>query len=322
LTASRALRLAVAIALTAYVVWANEPRAILAAARRADLGWIGAAIALVLVDRALMAWRWLDLLAALSTDTRPPFRSVLRIFFVSTFVGTFLPSVGGDLYRAYSLSRLDVRLAESAASVLVDRLLGVLSIVLLGGVAAAFAPHLAREPAVVWALVAAGAVCLSAALTIFTDTVAAAVHRLAGVLPQATLERLTRKMIEAVRRYAGHRLELARVLGASVAVQFLRVLQAYCLGRAVGLALPLSVYLVFIPIVLLVMLLPVTINGLGTSQLAFDWLFAPLGVDPAATVALSLLFVALGIVGNLPGAVLYAAGERPRVDRAARESAP
>jgi hypothetical protein len=40
------------------------------------------------------------------------------------------------------------------------------------------------------------------------------------------------------------------------------------------------------------------------------WFFARVGVASAAAFALSVLFVALGIVGNLPGAVLYAAGSR------------
>ena len=96
---SRILRLSIAIALAAYIIWAAEPRQVAAATRGADLRWIAGAVALVFVDRALMAWRWIDLLAALSSGSRPPFPIVLRIFFVSTFVGTFLPSVGGDVPR-------------------------------------------------------------------------------------------------------------------------------------------------------------------------------------------------------------------------------
>jgi hypothetical protein len=97
------------------------------------------------------------------------------------------------------------------------------------------------------------------------------------------------------------------VLAASVAVQTIRVAQAYCLGRAIAIDLPLSTYFVLIPIVLLVMLLPITVNGLGTSQYAFDVLFGQAGVAAPQAVALSILFVALGIVGNLPGSILYAA---------------
>ena len=58
----------------------------------------------------------------------------------------------------------------------------------------------------------------------------------------------------------------------------------------------------------LVLLLPITINGLGTCQAAFVWSFGTVGVGAADAFALSVLFLALGIVGNLPGGVLYATG--------------
>jgi hypothetical protein len=61
------------------------------------------------------------------------------------------------------------------------------------------------------------------------------------------------------------------------------------------------------------MLLPVSINGIGPSQVAFVWFFGRAGVPDAQSFALSLLFVALGIVGNLPGGLLYAFGSRPTV---------
>jgi hypothetical protein len=96
------------------------------------------------------------------------------------------------------------------------------------------------------------------------------------------------------------------VLVGSVAVQGLRILQAYALGVALGIPNGPAVYFAFIPLILLVMLLPVTINGLGTSQAAFVWFFGRAGVPEAQAFALSILFVALGAVGNLPGGILYA----------------
>ena len=103
---------------------------------------------------------------------------------------------------------------------------------------------------------------------------------------------------------------LVNVLLCSIAVQVLRVVQAYYLGRGLGIAAPLSSYFAFIPLILLIMLLPVTFNGIGTSQWAFYWFFSRVGVPVASGFALSVLFVALGIVGNLPGGVLYAWGRK------------
>ena len=49
-----------------------------------------------------------------------------------TFVGAFLPaSVGGDAVRAYSVSRLNVHGGDAVASVLLDRMIGVASILLM-----------------------------------------------------------------------------------------------------------------------------------------------------------------------------------------------
>jgi hypothetical protein len=64
------------------------------------------------------------------------------------------------------------------------------------------------------------------------------------------------------------------------------------------------------------MLLPVTFNGIGTSQVAFVSFFARAHVLAAPALALSVLFVALGIVGNLPGGLLYAVGRRGDTERA------
>jgi hypothetical protein len=116
--------------------------------------------------------------------------------------------------------------------------------------------------------------------------------------------------VDSIRKYAAHSPQLLAVLFCSLGVQALRVFQAFYLGRGLGLDAPLAAYFAFIPLILLIMLLPVTVNGLGTSQAAFVWFFARVGVASAAAFALSVLFVALGIVGNLPGAVLYAAGSR------------
>ena len=118
------LRLSVAILLTWLSIWKADWRAFIAALANASWGWILGACVLVVADRALNAYRWIGLLGPL--DERPPVPALLRIFFVSTFLGTFLPStVGSDAVRAWSLSQDGVSGSQAIASVLIDRLLGV-----------------------------------------------------------------------------------------------------------------------------------------------------------------------------------------------------
>src|SRR5213596_844384 len=158
----RALRLSsrfiVAGGLTAYILWKIHPRAVLAAGTGADWRPIGIAILLVLADRALMAYRWVVLLCTVEPASRPPLADVVRIF----FVGTFLPaSVGGDAVRAYRLAKLGVRTEDAVASVFMDRILGVASVVAMAVIGLTFARDIAGNRAILFALTAAAAVCVA-----------------------------------------------------------------------------------------------------------------------------------------------------------------
>jgi uncharacterized protein (TIRG00374 family) len=307
----RVLRILVAVVLTGYVVWSADPRSIARAAAEANGGWLVAAVLLVSIDRVLNAYRWLVLLGALTPGSHPPLPAVLRIFFVSSFVGNFLPSIGGDVYRAYQLAQLNVRPAEAAASVLMDRALGVLSMVLVAAASLLFLRQI-DMPGVAPALIVAAAGCAAAAAGVFSARAASLAVRLAERLPSPRLHHVARGLTDAVRRYAGHHGALAAVLALSIGVQTLRVLQAYCLGRGLAISEPLLLYFAFIPLITLVMQLPITVAGLGTSQFAFERLFGYAGVPAPQAVALSILFIALGTIGNLPGGLVYLIGERPR----------
>lgn len=308
------LRFAFAVALTGYVLWRSDPGLVLRAAAAARWNWIAVAVGLVLVDRALMAYRWMMLLCALTPGSRPPYPAVLRIFFVSTFVGSFLPSVAGDLYRAYSLSRLRVSGVESAASVVMDRALGIFSMVLVALASLVFARDRLLLPGVLPTMAIAIAGCIVAAAGIYSERVAAIGVAVAGALPGASPKRLASGLTDAIRRYRHHRGELAAVLGASIAVQLIRVLQAFCLGASLAILAPLWSYFLFVPLIVIIMQVPVTVSGLGTSQLAFPLFFAQVGVPAPQAVGLSILFVALGLLGNLPGAAMYVT--RPRSEMA------
>jgi len=303
-----AARAAIAAGLTAYILWRSHPREVLAAMAGADWRLIAIAVALVLVDRALMAYRWLLLLCIIDPADRPPLAEVMRIFFVSTFVGTFLPaSIGGDAVRAYSMTRLNVRGRDAVASVFMDRILGVASILVMAAVGLLLARDLAGNRTIVLSLAVAAAACAGTLAVIFSDAAA----RLAGVVIAAMPERVRgfgEGLLASIRRYSSYHAQLTSVLLGSLAVQTLRIAQAYFLGRGLGMASPLATYFAFVPVILLVMLLPVTFNGIGTSQAAFVWFFGRVGVPSPSAFALSVLFVALGVVGNLPGGLLYALG--------------
>jgi uncharacterized protein (TIRG00374 family) len=307
-----ALRLAVAFGLTALILWQADPGRVWDAIRGTHPLPLVAAVALVLVDRALMGWRWLVLLRPLSGAAHLSAWPILRIFFVSTFVGTFLPGVGADAVRAWGLAREQVPPAAAIASVFMDRVLGVFSVLLMGGVGLLLASDLAGDPSILVALAVAALVCLVTWVLVFSARAARSGRALLARLPWGRVTRAGGSLLAALQSYAPARREMLQVSVGSVAVQLLRIVQAYLLGRALGIEAGLAVYFAFVPLILLVILVPVSVNGLGTSQLAFVWLFGRVGVSAADAFTLSILFVGLAVVGNLPGALLYLGGGASR----------
>jgi uncharacterized protein (TIRG00374 family) len=308
---TRIARLAVAGVLTAYILWKSHPRDVIAAGAGADWRPILIAVLLVFLDRVLMAYRWIVLLYTLEPADRPPLTAILRIFFVSTFLGTFLPSVGGDAVRAYGIAKLNIRGGDAVASVFMDRMLGIASLFLMALVGLTLARDLASNWVIIASLGLAAVACLVTLLLVFSRRADLLTAMILMRLP-AAVRHAGQRVLESIQRYAAHHTQLAKVLVCSLAVQVLRILQAYYLGRGLGIDASLATYFAFLPLILLVMLLPVTVSGLGTGQAAFLWFFARAGVSAAAVFALSMLFIGLGIVGNLPGGILYAFGPREK----------
>lgn len=258
--------------------------------------------ALVLLDRAVMIWRWILLLRASGTAITTG--TAARIFLVSSFVGSFLPAgVGGDAARAYALGQRTSQRGAAVASVAIDRILGVVAIALMGaiGVAAYAGRH--ADSRVQMVAIATTALVLAASLAaVWAD-------RWIRWLPAAwhakTPVRLPLRLADSVAVYRDTPGTLAIVFGLSILVQLLRILQAYGLGLGLGLTVPFAYYLVFMPIGLLMLLLPISVSGFGLPQGVMVWLLRPLGVPDELSLALSTLIVLSGLFGNLPGAWLY-----------------
>ena len=257
---------------------------------------------LVLLDRAVMIWRWILLLRASGTPVAA--RTAAHIFLVSSFVGSFLPAgVGGDAARAYALGQRTARRGAAVASVAIDRILGVVAIALMGAIGvAAYAGRHADPQVRVVAVLSAAIVLVASVAVVWAD-------RWIRWLPRSwhdvALIRLPLRLADSVAVYREEPRTLVVVFVLSILVQLLRIFQAYGLGLGLGIAVPFGYYLVFMPIGLLVLLLPISVSGFGLPQVGIVWLLRPQGVPDELSFALSTLIVLSGLFGNLPGAVLH-----------------
>jgi uncharacterized protein (TIRG00374 family) len=301
---SSLVRLVVTVAILGYLASKIDMGEAARAVVRVGICHLAVVLVLVALDRSVMILRWVQLLRA-SGVTIEASRAA-SIFLISSFVGSFLPAgVGGDAARAYGLSREAATGSEALASVVVDRLLGIMSLVLMGVIGL-----LVRAPAGdagwQWATVAALVLVASAAL-FWTDVLARAF--VPDRWQSRGIERVMR-VGDAVGRYRERGAVLTQVMAWSVVVQLLRILQAYLLGLGLGIAVPFTYYLLFMPVGLLMLLLPISVSGFGLPQGAIVWLLRPMGIADEQSFALSTLIVLTGLAGNLPGLMLWLRNNR------------
>lgn len=302
-----ALKVAISAGLIVYLfsrVDLAEVMGILASAR---LGYFLLALLLYLAALAINALRWQVLLRA--QDIAVPLPALLEYTFVGVFFNNLLPTnVGGDVMRGYGLARYTDRVAEAAVSVLVDRIVGLVAFMTSAVVAALIAVRATGQTELrrlAWAAaITLGGVSL-AFLLLLSRRLRMRLEHLFHWPPLARLAPLYHRLSRALDayRHGGKTLALAFVIG--LILVFLTNFVNWFLAEALGGGIGLLHISLFNPLIALVLLVPISIGGLGLNQSAYVFFFGLVGVPERLALAVSLLLQLIIYVSSLPGALLW-----------------
>ena len=221
---------------------------------------------------------------------RPPLATVMRIFFVARSSAVSARERRRRCRTArMGFERRPSAAVDAVASVLMDRLLGVVSILSWRSPARCSRGDLidiARCPSI---RVVARALRRRVAV-VFRPRAAAAAARLLAMLPRGD-ERI--RLVIAIQRTHAFTCPWATCCYAPLASKSCACLQTYYRGLRTGTGfVPLGVYFALVPIVLVIVLMPITIYGIGTPRRLSCGVRAR-GRRQRAGFALSVLFLGL-----------------------------
>ena len=267
-------------------------------------------LGVVLAGQVAYAWRWRMLLHAAGVAVS--IRSVVRQYFVGLFVNNFLPTtVGGDIAKVVYLGQ-EHGYRPVAASVLIDRLLGLGMLAALATVALWMSP--VDGPPFVFAhvasaLIAAASVLLLVLAAVGTGGLAARVARF-GTRAVRLAERLQRLRLDMAAPLERPFL-LAKAAGVVVGYA-VAVTVVYLRYAAVqqGPVPPFFAMFAVVTATALLSNVPISLNGLGLREQLHVALLLPLGMSRESAVAISLLLYAHLLVSSAIGMVLWL--RRPR----------
>ena len=308
------------------IVWRIGPHHLRQSFQQISLPWFALAVALVgvVVVCAVLRWQWILRVQGLELT----FWRACSISFIGMFFNAFmLGATGGDVMKAwYVAHETHHKKAEAVATVIVDRIIGLLVLFVIALVMMiifwrrVFDDSHLRTFAVFTLLVVVGTV--GATVIGFWKGFA---DKLPGL--RRNLERLPkydtfRRMVDAYRVYATHPAVLARTALVTVGVHVFSMLSIVCVGKGLGITQAKLVdYFLYLPIINSIAAVPISISGFGVREGMYVTMFDRVGVPGAAALALSLLGYLAVLIWSVVGAGFYLTHRKdiPSADAIAQE---
>ena len=286
-------------------------RALVAVLARLDARWalLGWALSLLLIAGLALRWQ----LFLRQQGIHLPFTTVFSLTWAGQFFNSILPgATGGDVVKIYQLCRLvPDRKAAAAATVFVDRLSALLALLVLAGAALVIDPVPLRilsaqsfsTRTLVWLLLLALIVLLAASISF------------RAIRSTFWGGRLLRTLA-AAKSHLSFNWKVLAAVALAFALHLLNFLIAYLFAKALGISVTYLQVAIIVAVVMLLIMLPVTINGHGLRELLLIAYFTQMGIGIGRfdgsgvreiAVAFSLVLVANDLFWSIPGGFWYMA---------------
>ena len=311
--ASRALAFVKIAILLGIVVWliSTFPKKNWDALVEQDKNWflLGQAFVIVLIAHMFTFWRWQILVQAIGV----PFTllEAIRLGFLGTLLNMVsVGSVGGDVFKAIEAARkAEKKRAEVVASVLVDRALGLLALVMVAFAGLSFGSNLSPTLKWIWvaSMVFSGVGLLVLALIVVLG------HRIPirWINQIPVVGHTLHRVAHACMVFQGRPMLVLELLGASLMVHFCFTIACVLISNSLYAAAPtIAEHFMAIPPAMAAATLPLTPGGVGVQEMAIDNLFRELTTLPADFSGLIVAGVLRGLLicVSLIGAAYYFTG--------------
>lgn len=299
-----AAKIAVTVFLFFYIFRNIDFHQFRATIRNARLDILILGFAVIWIAHYICIFRWKMLMRPLM-----PVLGTARLFgiyCIGLFFNLAFPTVvGGDVVKMYYAGRPSKMYAQSFAATFLDRDTGMLAMLIIA--CAALLIHPVALPGipvslVIWSVLAA---FVAGNIAIFTPFFH---RRVSSLLHKLRMAKIAGKidMISSAFQVMGKNPAL---LFGALLISFVNQLLVISVSwiMAIGLRLQLSPawFLVFVPVITLISMIPISLNGMGLREYAFLSLFGAIGIAPESCIALGLMSSIVVLLSSLPGGIVY-----------------
>jgi uncharacterized protein (TIRG00374 family) len=280
----------------------------------ADAKLLAGAVLVFPIVFVITAYRWNRLLAAL--DIHLTQARTFTLSMVGAFYNTFMPgSTGGDVLKAYYASKQTHHRTRAVLSVVIDRILGLISLIVIGGVMASvqyFNAKDAGDPVARACLrIAVGSALLIALSVVGAIVMHRRVRKAVGLeylLKRLPMQKQVRNAISVVDICLSRIGLMLWSIAVTFPVHITVVVSAMLAGMAFDLPLPAGYYFVAVPVIVLSGAIPISPQGAGVMEIFAIQLTKQYGTTVSQAVALTMSIRIVQIFWSLLGGIFVLRG--------------
>jgi glycosyltransferase 2 family protein len=272
--------------------------------RNARLDILAAGFIVLWMGHYICIFRWRLLMRPLMPV--PSLNSLFGIYCIGLFFNLAFPTViGGDVVKMYYAGKPSKAFAQSFAATFLDRDAGMLAMMIIA--CAVIAVHPVQVPGIpvsviIWGVFAAFVLGNIAIFAPFCH------RRLTDLLQFLRLSKIAHKVdliSNAFQQSGKNPVGLLVSLLISLVNQLLVIAVTWIFALGLHINAPLSIFMVFVPVITLISMIPISLNGMGLREYAFMSLFSSIGIPLASCIALGLLSSIVTVLSSLPGGIVY-----------------
>ena len=293
------LKIVVSLGLISFLVSQVDFKEIINILLNVDLTMIIYAIVLLTIQVFIAATRWQFVLKCQKITL--DYNNTLQILWSGLFFNQAMPSsVGGDVIRGYYLKAQGITLGRATLGVLMDRLFGMVGLVLIVLISLPLIFELVSDPiARTGILLISLGISFALLFIFFTD-------KLPGNFSHLRVIRVFYSLSQDGRRCITKLYNGPIILVISILIHLISVIAVITIAIGIGLNVEWSGFLLIVPLTGLMMVVPISIAGWGVREGAMVVGFGYLGVTSEIALALSILYGLSMLVVALPGGVIWA----------------
>lgn len=294
------LRFIVSASLIIFVFSKIDLRNVIGCIKEANIFLLIFSLSLHFVGVLLGSSRWKILLESYGIDV--PHKELYRLYMIGSFFNTFLPtSVGGDAVRMYKVSSLTDKRAQAVTSVIIERFIGMLVLYIISFFSYIFYFKFKEEKEIFITI----SLLLLASLTFIIFILSPLSEKILKIVPPSFFKDKLDKIHYSLKYPVREPKSLFKVFAYTALLQINVVIYFFIISIAIKIKLSIVYFLILIPIILTVTMLPITLGGIGLREGGFVFLFSRFGVFPEKALTLSILGYFISLVFAGFGGLVY-----------------